>query len=78
MRQIKIIWDFRGADSLQIAKHHVVHLKEYVTLEKLPISIIDFEIKNEMHTIAFLVVTDVHLLKVRDELKPHRAELFVV
>ena len=75
-RQIKVIWDFRGEVSAKTAEHHVIHLKEYVALEKLPITIIDIEIKNEMHAIAYLVVTDAHLLKIRDELKPHRAELF--
>jgi len=75
-RQIKVIWDFRGEVSAKTAEHHVIHLKEYVALEKLPITNIDIEIKNEMHAIAYLVVTDAHLLKIRDELKPHRAELF--
>ena len=75
-RQIKVIWDFRGEVSAKTAEHHVIHLKEYVALEKQPITIIDIEIKNEMHAIAYLVVTDAHLLKIRDELKPHRAELF--
>jgi hypothetical protein len=75
-RQIKVIWDFRGEVSAKTAEHHVIHLKEYVAFEKLPITNIDIEIKNEMHAIAYLVVTDAHLLKIRDELKPHRAELF--
>jgi len=75
-RQIKVIWDFHGETSAKIAEHHAIHLKEYVAQENLPITKIDFEVKTEMHAIAYLVVTDVHLLKIRDELKPHRAELF--
>jgi len=28
-QQVKFIWDFYGSESLGIAKHHVIHLKEY-------------------------------------------------
>ncbi|MBP6557322.1 MAG: hypothetical protein KA213_03085 [Flavobacterium sp.] len=74
-RQIKLIWDFRGPASAKTAEHHEIHLKEYITIEKLPITITGFEIKNEMHAIAFMVVTDEHMIQVRDVLKPHRGEL---
>jgi hypothetical protein len=30
-----------------------------------------------MHAIAFMVVTDAYMIKVRDTLKPHRGELYV-
>ena len=76
-RQIKLIWDFRGAASAKTAKHHELHLKEYIIHEKLPLNITGFEIKNEMHAIAFMVVTDEYMIAVRDALKPHRGELFI-
>lgn len=75
-RQIKLIWDFRGETSAKIAEHHEIHLKEYIAIEKFPISITGFEIKNELHAIAFMVVTDENMIAVRDALKPHRGELF--
>ncbi|WP_396177284.1 hypothetical protein [Flavobacterium sp.] len=77
-RQIKLIWDFRGAASAKTAEHHLVHLKEYIATEKLPIDITGFEIINEMYAIAFMVVTDEHLILIRDTLKPHRGELYVL
>jgi len=76
MRQIKLIWDFRGPDAAITAEHHEVHLKEYIAIEKLPLNISGFEIKNEMHAIAFMVVTDEYMISVRDALKPHRGELY--
>ena len=76
-RQIKLIWDFRGPASAKTAEHHEIHLKEYISIEKLPITLTGFEIKNEMHAIAFMVVTDEHMIQVRDILKPHRGELVV-
>lgn len=75
-RQIKLIWDFRGEASAKTAEHHEIHLKQYIVIEKLPLNITGFEIKNEIHAIAFMVVTDDHMIKVRDALKPHRGEIF--
>ena len=77
MRQIKLIWDFRGIASAKTAEHHEVHLKEYIAIEKLPINSIGFQTINELHAIAFMVVTDEHMMQIRDALKPHRAELYV-
>lgn len=75
-RQIKLIWDFRGPASAKTAEHHEIHLKEYIQIEKLPIEITGFEIYNEMHAIAFMVVTDELMIPMRDALKPHRGELY--
>jgi hypothetical protein len=75
-RKIKLIWDFRGEASAKTAEHHEIHLKEYIAIEKFPINITGFEIKNEIYAIAFMVVTDENMIQVRDALKPHRGELF--
>ena len=75
-KQIKLIWDFRGSVAAKTAEHHEIHLKEYILAEKLRLNITGFEIKNEMHAIAFMVVTDENMIQVRDALKPHRGELF--
>ena len=76
MRKIKLIWDFRGPASAKTAEHHEIHLKEYIAMEKLPVEITGFEVKTDMHAIAFMVVTDAEMIQVRDALKPHRGELF--
>lgn len=75
-RKIKLIWDFRGPDSATTAEHHEIHLKEYIVAEKFPINITGFEVYNELHAIAFMVVTDEHMIAVRDRLRPHRGELY--
>lgn len=76
-RQIKLIWDFRGSASAKTAEHHEVHLKEYIAIKNFPINITGFEVNNEMHAIAFMVVTDENMIQVRDALKPHRGEVYV-
>jgi len=75
-RLIKLIWDFRGPDADKIAEHHVIHLREFVTIERLPLKIIDKQVINEAHSIAYLVVNDQQMREVRDVLKPHRGELY--
>ena len=71
-----MIWDFRGPAATKTAEHHEIHLKEYITIEQSPLNITGFEILNEMHAIAFMVVTDDNMISVRDALKPHRATLY--
>ena len=75
-RKIKLIWDFRGPVAAKTAEHHEIHLKEYIILEKLPLNITGFNILNEMHAIAFMVVEEAQMIAVRDALKPHRGELY--
>ncbi len=75
-RQIKLIWDFRGPDALKTAEHQEIHLKEFIQIEQLPIEITGFEQINEFHSIAFMVVNDELMRKLRDVLKPHRGELY--
>jgi len=76
MRKIKLIWDFRGPAAAKTAEHHEKHLKEYIAIEKLPLDITGFEVLGEMYAIAYMVVTDEHMIEVRDALKPHRGEVY--
>ena len=75
-RQIKLIWDFRGPVAAKIAEHHEIHLKEYIQTEKITLNITGFEIINDMHAIAFMVVEEENMIAVRDALKPHRGEVY--
>jgi hypothetical protein len=76
MRQLKLIWDFRGPDALKIAEHHEIHLKEYIAIEKTELNITGFQQINEMLSIAFMVVNDSEMKTIRDALKPHRGEVY--
>ena len=76
MRKIKLIWDFRGAAATKTAEHHDIHLKEYLNEEKITLEKTGFEIINEMHAIAFIVVEEKDMIRFRDILKPHRGEVF--
>ena len=76
MRKIKLIWDFRGRAAAKTAEHHEIHLKEYIAIEKLPLNTTGYDIHNDMHATAWMVVTDDFMIPVRDALKPHRGELY--
>lgn len=76
MRNLKLIWDFKGPDALKIAQHHEIHLKEYIQQQQLPIVLTGTQTISELHSIAFLVVSEDHMKPVRDALKPHRGQVY--
>lgn len=74
-RKIKLLWDFRGPDAKETAKHHTIHLKEFATIENLNFHEIDIQEKNPMLFSAFLIVDEIDMKTYRDALKPHRGEV---
>ena len=76
MRKIKLIWDFRGPSASHTARHHHIHLQEFVAQEKIDIITSGVSPINDMHIIAYLVVTENQVPQLRDLLKPHRGQLY--
>ncbi|QNM85656.1 hypothetical protein H9W90_00595 [Polaribacter pectinis] len=74
-RKIKLLWDFRGPDAKETAKHHTIHLKEFTTIENLEFIEIDIQEKNPMLFSAFITVNENDMKTFRDALKPHRGEI---
>ncbi|QTE22265.1 hypothetical protein [Polaribacter cellanae] len=74
-RKIKLLWDFRGQDAKETAKHHTIHLKDFAEAEKLPFFEIDIIEKNPMFSSAFIIVDESNMKIYRDALKPHRGEI---
>lgn len=75
-RKIKLIWDFRGPDASEIARHHERHLQQYILAEDLPVNITGYKDLSGAHSIAFMVVEENDMLRVRDALIPHRGEVY--
>ena len=75
-KKIKLIWDFRGPTAAKTAEHHESHLKEFITIENLPLNITGHLVYNEREAMAFMVVFDENMIAVRDALKPHRGEVY--
>ncbi|WP_104734259.1 hypothetical protein [Hanstruepera ponticola] len=76
MRQLKLIWDFRGPDALKTAEHHEIHLKDYIKTEQLQTDITGFQSISNIHAIAYMVVPENIMKPIRDTLKPHRGQLY--
>lgn len=76
MRKLKLIWDFRGPVAKQTAQHHVVHLNEYIKHNQLGIKKTGIETITDMHSLAYMVVDELQMPKIRDDLKPHRGQLY--
>jgi len=76
MRKLKLIWDFRGSVSHKTADHHLIHLKEYIQLKELDITITGVETLSDMHSIAYIVVEENNMKPIRDALKPHRGQVY--
>ncbi|MGV6831451.1 MAG: hypothetical protein ACWA5P_07825 [bacterium] len=75
-QQIKLIWDFRGPDGHEIAKHHLIHLDEYVAQSNKKVETTGVHQISDMHAIAYMVVNKSDMLFFRDALKPHRGEYY--
>lgn len=73
-RDIKLIWDFKGETAQKTAEHHVIHLKEYIAIEKISVELVGYETLSEFHSIAYMVVSEEEMRALRDILKPHRGE----
>lgn len=74
-RKIKLIWDFKGLDGLETAKHHCIHLKEFAQIDSLDYDEVAYKELNDFHTIAFIIVNELDMKTYRDALKPHRGEI---
>ncbi|UOB18305.1 hypothetical protein [Abyssalbus ytuae] len=76
MRKLKLIWDFRGPYAEKTAEHYELHLKDYLKVEEVFFAETGCTKINDMHSIAFIIINENDMRKVRDDLKPHRGELY--
>ncbi|MGB3590784.1 MAG: hypothetical protein WBA16_03780 [Nonlabens sp.] len=76
MRKLKLIWDFKGPDSLETARHHLLHLDEYVQQNQIVILKSGTEPITANHHIAYVACLESTVTILRDSLKPRRAQLF--
>ena len=76
-RKIKLLWDFRGPAAKETAKHHAIHLKDFIKEEALPIDITGSNDLSKFHSVAFMVVEESSMIQIRDALLPHRGEVYM-
>ncbi len=76
-RKIRLIWEFRGPDALETAKHHVIHLKEFATIEKLHFYKSDIAKKSDYFCTAYIIVDEINMLTYKNALKPDRGTVVI-
>jgi hypothetical protein len=76
IKKIKLIWEFRGPTAEQTAKHHVIHLNDYIAIEKIALKNTAVEVHSEFSASAFMIVEESDLQKVKAALKPHRGQYY--
>ena len=74
--KIKLIWDFRGSNGAGTAKHHVIHLNEFIDRESISATTAHHESLSEFHSIAYLITPKKNMILLRDALKPNRGEKY--
>ena len=76
-RNIKFIWDFRGVDAAKTARHHEIHLREFINKNELTnFQLTGAEDINEMHSLTYWVIPESEIMNYRDILRPHRAQVY--
>ena len=73
MMKIKLVWDFKGSNDLQVAVHYTIHITEFMEEKNIPFFEIGEITLSEYHQIAYVVIKKEDVNTVRDALKPHRA-----
>lgn len=74
-RKIRLIWDFRGPDAKETAKHHAVHLKEFAEIEQLTYFEVSIDEQNAYLCTAFIIINEKDLAIYKNALKPNRGTI---
>ena len=75
MRKVKMVWDFHGTNAIKTAKHHTIHLEEYIAKNNKEVYKIDSEEINSNSAISFMIVKEKDVNELRNLLKPHKGYL---
>ena len=70
----KFIWDFRGYDALETARHHAIHLAEFSEKHSLDEEMSGHKPITEMYATTYMILPENEVEKVRAALRPHREE----
>ena len=75
MRKVKLIWDFRGDNTLEMANHYKKHLIEYFESKEINLIKSGVDQINEDYHLTYALVEETDVNIVKHPLKPHRALL---
>ena len=73
MKNVKLIWDFKGIESNKTAEHFHVHLVDFLKNHQILKYTSKVELVNEFHSINFLIIDEAYIALIKNALKPNRA-----
>ncbi|MDC7996277.1 hypothetical protein [Altibacter sp. HG106] len=76
MKQVQLIWEFRGPNAAKTAEHHALHLEEFALQEKIAPFLHGTEVVSPHCCRAYLVVPELYTQQLRTQLKPHRGRWY--
>lgn len=75
MKKVKLIWDFRGQNTLDMATHYNKHLIEFFESQEIELLKSGVNKINEDYHLTYAVLDEKDVNIVKHPLKPHRALL---
>lgn len=72
MPKIKLAWEFRGPAGYETAKHHVIHLNEYLQKHQLTHCTTSSAQINEVLAVAELICNQEDMNQLKTDLKPQK------
>jgi hypothetical protein len=73
MQKIKLIWDFKGENTFDMATHYNKHLVEFFKSKEINLIESGINNINEHHHLTYAIIDEQDVNIVKHPLKPHRA-----
>ncbi len=75
MKKVKLIWDFRGENTFNMATHYNKHLVEFFDAKKINLFKSGVDKMSDYYHITYAIIEEKDVNIVKHPLKPHRALL---
>ena len=75
MKKVKLIWDFRGENTFNMATHYKKHLVEFFESKKINLLTSGVDKMSDYYHLTYAIIDEKDVNDVKHPLKPHRALL---
>ena len=75
MKNVKLLWDFRGENSFNMATHYHKHLVEFFESKEINLFKSGVEKISDYYHLTYAIIDKIDVNAVKYSLKPHRALL---
>ena len=75
MKKVKLIWDFRGENTFNMATHYNKHLVEFFESKRINLLESGVDKMSDYYHLTYAIIFEEDVNVVKHPLKPHRALL---